>query len=38
VPISFLIDRRGRIRRIWEGDRIEQTFEAGLTRVLKEQP
>jgi peroxiredoxin len=38
VPSSFLIDRRGRIRRIWEGDRIEQTFEAGPTRVLKEQP
>jgi cytochrome c biogenesis protein CcmG/thiol:disulfide interchange protein DsbE len=38
VPLSFLIDRRGRIRRIWEGDRIEQTFEAGIRRLLEEQP
>jgi peroxiredoxin len=38
VPVSFLIDRRALIRRLWEGDRTEQTFEAGIRRVLDEQP
>jgi cytochrome c biogenesis protein CcmG, thiol:disulfide interchange protein DsbE len=38
VPVSFLIDRRGRIRRLWEGDRIEQTFETAIRRVLEDHP
>jgi peroxiredoxin len=34
VPVSFLIDREGRIRYQWDGDREERVFDAAIRRVL----
>jgi cytochrome c biogenesis protein CcmG/thiol:disulfide interchange protein DsbE len=36
VPVSVLIDRQGRIRYRWEGDREESVFDAAVKRVLAE--
>lgn len=36
VPVSVLIDRQGRIRYRWEGDREERVFDAAVKRVLAE--
>jgi len=36
VPVSVLIDRLGRIRYRWEGDREESVFDAAVKRVLAE--
>jgi len=34
VPVSFLIDRQGRVRYEWEGDREERVFDAAVKHVL----
>jgi peroxiredoxin len=36
VPVSVLIDKQGRIRYRWEGDRDFSTFQAAVTRLLSE--
>ena len=36
VPVSFLIDAQGRIRRQWDGDRDFGTFQAAVERLLRE--
>jgi peroxiredoxin len=36
VPVSVLIDRQGRIRYRWDGDREESVFDAAVKRVLAE--
>jgi peroxiredoxin len=38
VPVSVLIDRQGRIRYRWEGDRDYTTFRAAVERLLNETP
>jgi cytochrome c biogenesis protein CcmG, thiol:disulfide interchange protein DsbE len=37
VPVTFLIDRHGRIRRRWDGERDFKTFDAAIRAVLSEQ-
>ena len=37
VPVSFLIDRQGRICRRWDGERDFRTFDAAIKAVLSEQ-
>jgi len=34
VPVSFLIDREGRIRYEWDGDREERVFDAAIQKLL----
>lgn len=36
VPVSVLIDRQGRVRYRWEGDRDYPTFKAAVERLLQE--
>jgi len=36
IPASVLIDRQGRIRYRWEGERSEHTFEPAIRRLLAE--
>jgi cytochrome c biogenesis protein CcmG/thiol:disulfide interchange protein DsbE len=38
VPVSVLIDRQGRIRYRWEGERDYATFAAAVERLLSEAP
>lgn len=36
VPVSFLIDRKGRIRYQWNGQRDYETFSSAITRMVAE--
>jgi len=34
VPVTILLDREGRIRRRWDGERLGKTIDDGIAAVL----